>query len=332
LTVDSSTSSPDASATTAAFGLAVDADFLIHGLYEPREPERLPRVTVRLGDEAELDRAWRPEEATRVAEQWLWVHGGEPDQTIDVHPELGYRLFARYYGLCLIARDGNRIRCAPPPVASWRWQRFLAGRGLPIAALLQGYEVLHAGAVAIGDGVVAISGPSGAGKTSLTLQLVLGGARFFTDDVLPLSVDGDSLLAHPGLGLASVRVREHALLGPSATAALGEPIGQTGRAKLHYVLATGDEPLPLRALYLLRPAAGDAAGRIRPLPDAEPLQLLTTTFLSQVRRPEHLASLLDVCARLSTTVPVFELVLGAGEESGALAARLSAHVQAEALV
>jgi hypothetical protein len=278
----------------------------------------LPLVRLRLGDEAEVARRWRPDEARRIS-------GDEPGRTIDVHPQLGYLLFARYFGRCVVARDGSEVLCAPPPIASWRWQRFLAGRGLPIAALLRGHEVLHAGAVAAGGGVIGLVGPSGAGKSSLTVRLVLSGARFFADDVLAVDAGAD-VLAHPGVGVANLRVAERERLGPAGDRVLGELLGATGRGRLHYAMETAAESLPLRALYFLRPPSRAGAATIHRLRAPDPRRLLTSTFVSQVRPPDRLASLLDVCARLAADVPMFEVAMGGDEGAGELGERLWDHL------
>jgi hypothetical protein len=310
-------SAPEPRQRGCAFGLDVESEVPVHGLGAPLDG--LPRVRLRLGDEADVARRWRPAEARRVG-------AGAPDRTIDVHAELGYRLYARYFGLCLVARDGSEVLCAPPPVASWRWQRFLAGRGLPIAALLRGREVLHAGAVAIGGGVVGLVGPSGAGKSSLTIRLVLGGARFFADDVLTIDATDAALLVHPGIAVASLRSGERERLGIGGDAVLGELLGSSGRHRLHYAMEIAAEPEPLRALYFLQPQSGGGAATIRALPAPDPRRLLTSTFVSQVRPPDRLASLLDTCARLAADVPMFEVAMGGDEDSAALAERLWSHL------
>jgi hypothetical protein len=197
-----------------------------------------------------------------------------------------------------------------------------------MAALLRGYEVLHAGAVAIGDSVVGIVGPTGAGKTSLTVHMALSGGHFFTDDVLALELGGDDddvVLAHPGFGIVNVRSREYSRLDDAAREALGERLGQTGRDKLHYAVDPVESPLPLRVLYFLRPGEGAGTATVRPLTEPEPLRLLTTTFIHEVRAPQHLAQLLDTCARLSASVPMFEVAMGDREDAAALARRLGAH-------
>lgn len=308
-----------------AFGLTIDADFGVDGLLPRVDGAALPAVALRLSDDAAIERAWPAREATPIAEDWIGGRAGVPDRTIDAHPEAGYRLYARYFGLCVISPDGGRVLCAPPPVASWRWQRFLTGRALPIAALLRGYEVLHAGAVTIDGGAVALAGPTGAGKTSLTLALMRQGAGFLTDDVLAVESRDEGLLAHPGIGVANVRAGDHERAGTAAGDALGALLGRTGRSKLHYAVRSVAEPLPLRALYFLERGAGGGAATIRHLAAPEPPRLLASTFVSQVRPPGRIASLLDVCARVSASVPTFAVAMGAGEDATTLADRLSAH-------
>jgi len=291
----SSSSSTDAHGI--AFGLAIEADFPLPGLPPPSEPFDLPRIALRLVDEACIARIWPAANATRLSEES--VAGREGERTIDVHPTAGYRLFARYFGLCVLASRGDRLLCAPPPVPSWRWQRFVVGRCLPIASLLRGYEVIHAGAVAVDGGVVAIVGPRGAGKTSLTLHLMLRVARLFTDDVLALQATGGGLAAYPGFGVLNVRRPEHARLSADARARLGVPLGQTVTQKLHFAVMPADGPLPIRALFLLAPGGAQSESTLRPLATPDPLPLLASTFVHESRSPAQLARLVEVCARLA---------------------------------
>ena len=306
-----------------AFGLRIEADFDIPGL--PAGDGDLPLSQLTLADEAELARAWGAAEgrAARIAEERFGRD--EAARFIDADPEIGYRLFARYFGSCLVSRDGARLLCVPPPVASWRWQRFLVGRCLPLAAMLRGYEVLHAGAVEIDGGVVAVVGPSGSGKSSLTVRLVLQGASFFTDDVLVLQEREAQLVAHPGFGVINVRSGEDERLAGPDREALGPHLGLTGRSKHHYGLTPVKGERPLRALYLLSPGR-EGSATIARLSAPDPQRLLASAFIHDVRPPEHLARLLHVCARLAASVPIFELALGGDEGAAALAGRLRAHV------
>jgi hypothetical protein len=325
VTSSRSTAEP-ASVRGRAFGLAIRSDFAVPGLGDCDDHgEALPTTDLRLTDEARIARLWRDGEAASVSVER--DARGEPERTIDAHPEGGYRIYARSYGLCVIARDGSRLLCAPPSVASWRWQRLLVGRCLPIASLLRGYEVLHAAAVAIDQGVVAIAGPTAAGKTSLAVRLTQLGATFFTDDVLAVKVTAETVAAYPGPGVVNVRAAEHNRLGADERRSLGDLLGRTGADKLHYALPAGPDPLPLRRLYFLRSGEDAPRSSVQALRSPDPLRLLTSTFLHQIRRPEHLERLLDVCARLSADVPMFEVVIGSGEDATTLAGRLRDHIE-----
>jgi hypothetical protein len=304
------------------FGLELDSEFDIPGL-EPVAPtgRDLPHTRLSLTDLKAMDAAWPKSEVRRISEDVV-DEGPEPDRTIDAHPTAGYRLFARYFGASVVVPDGSLVRCAPPPIASWRWQRFLVGRVIPLAAVLRGHEVFHASGAVVDDAVIAIVGPTGAGKTSLALQLALQGSAFFTDDVLVLEPDGDGLVAHPGIGVANVRLAEEERVGERFEQEFGTPIGRSGRQKTHYSIPREDRSLPLRAMFFLVP--GDAAeAKIRPLPAPEPDRLFASTFIYEIRPPERLVRLLDVSSRLARDVPMYEVHMGRAEPPDALARRIA---------
>jgi hypothetical protein len=178
---------------------------------------------------------------------------------------------------------------------------------------------------------VAVLGARGAGKSSLVLHLALGGAPFFTDDVLALEAAGAHLLAHPGFGVVNVRLDEYERLGEAARVRLGEPLGRTARQKLHFALMPERRALPLRALAFVVPGDG-AASTVRPLREPDPVRLLAGTFIHESRSPPELARLLNVCARLAEQVPMFEIRRGAAEDAATLAARLRDQLGAEVAV
>jgi hypothetical protein len=284
---------------TRAFGLEIELSFPAPGL-PPASAGGGERSTVaELVPPAEIDRDWPAAGATRVLEERFGDH--EPDRTIDAHPEAGYRLYARHFGLARIAPDGSRILCSPPDVEPWSWQRFLVGRILPWAAVLRGLEALHASAVVLDEGAVAFVGATGAGKTSLALRLAVGGAGFLTDDVLALDRADGHLRAHPGASIASIRPEEWDTT-PDEWSRLGEVLGHSG--KTYLALERHDEPARLAAVYFLRPAERTA---IVPIAAPDPRMLLASTFVLGVQTPERLRNQLDVCADLAREVPLFWL-------------------------
>ena len=66
----------------------------------------------------------------------------------------------------------------------------------------QSSERLHASCVAIAGGAVLIEGPSGSGKSDLSLRLIDRGARLVSDDYTLLVRQGGALLASPPENIA----------------------------------------------------------------------------------------------------------------------------------
>ncbi|HEX8742437.1 MAG TPA: hypothetical protein VF712_04820 [Thermoleophilaceae bacterium] len=304
-----------------AFGLDLDLSFPAPGLPEASGATGGRPARADLVEPGAIDRDWPAGEAEEVLAERF--DDGAVARTIHAHPEAGYRLYARHFGLARLSPDGARIACSPPDVEPWSWQRFLVGRILPWAAVLRGLEAFHASAVETGGRAVAFVGATGAGKTSLAIQLVGRGASFLTDDVLALERRGGVLWAHPGAGIASVRPAERETISGPIWERLGSVLGESGKTYLE--VPRRDGPVPLAAVYYLRPG-GDAA--IEPFERPDPRLLLASTFVLGVRTPERLANQLDVCSALARTVPVFWLRVDAGEGSARLAAAVDDHVRA----
>ena len=305
---------------TRAFGLDIESSFEAPGLLPATGPPRGPHLRMDLVPPEAIDGDWPAASATRVLEEHF--DDGPPARTIDSHPEAGYRLYARHFGLARISRDGGRVLCAPPAGEPWSWQRFLVGRILPWAAVLRGRETFHASAVEIGGRAVAFVGATGAGKTSLAVQLVARGAGFVTDDVLALSLEGDMVRAHPGAGIASVRRAERDAMPRDRWAALGDVLGES--EKTYVALPRAPDDLPLGALYFL--ARGDSS-EPETLPALDPRLLLASTFVLGVQTPERLRTQLDVCAAVASDVPAFRLPVAPGVGAADLADIVGSHLE-----
>lgn len=292
-----------------AFGIDLRADFGVPGLLDPvsaRPDLARRRIDLELRDAAGANADWPATRAERTFE--LRGSGGRPVFTIDHEPDAGYRVWIASLGMCAIGPKGDRVLCSPPRGAD-RWD-LLIGQGLPIAAALQGLEVLHASAVRFGSAAVAFVAPSGTGKTSLALHLLAHGADFLADDVVALEAGGDALLAHPGIGLAHI--------GPAAT----------GPSKQYVPVALPRAAVPLGAVYFLERTDAIRTPEISPIDPPDPIVLLSSTFVSHVPTAARLITQLDICSRIARTVPLFRVLAPVDGEPANLAERVARHIGA----
>ena len=321
---DAKRSQRDETHRSHAFGIQIDSSFDAPGL--PEGSARLPRSRLELSTDAGIAARWDDEGAERLDEESFSATRKRPDRTIDRDRHGAFHLYARHFGRALISPSGDHVLCAPPAVAAWRWQRFLVGRVLPWAALLRGREVLHASAVRIGDAAVAVVAETGFGKTSLAARLVLRGAGFITDDVLALSYRADEILAHPGAAILALRPAERAALEPAERRRLGRVLGRSG--KTYVAVEREHSPVPLRGLYFLEPQRG--ARRAAFQPGIDPRRLLGSTFIASVDSGRRLVGLLDLCARLEATVPIWRVPVDYERGAAPLAEAIEAHAAASA--
>lgn len=239
---------------------------------------------------------------------------------------LGFRIGGPLYGAAIVSADGSSVRGSPGTGGLGAWQRLLVAQVLPFAAVLCGLEVLHASAVALGGGAVAILGPSGAGKTSLAVALSRLGADFLTDDVLALSCEDGRLLGHPGPAIAAIDSAEAERLRHGGGL---DPEGLLGEDRREAVvrMAPSSSPLPLRAIFVLdRRAAGPAQPHFEPV--LEPTALLSATFNLLLLEPARLTALLEVCA-IAARGRVERVAVGPGGDATALAGELAARLEAD---
>jgi HPr kinase/phosphorylase len=311
-----------------AFGIELRADFRVPGVLESSNagqvrPAADRYIELTLCERAQTRANWPAGTAQRSFE--LRRSGGRAVFTIDREPNAGYRVWIAGLGQCLISTGGDRILYAPPRGRS-RWH-LLIGQGLPIAAALQGLEVLHASAVRMGSASIAFIAPSGTGKTSLALHLLAHGAEFLTDDVVALEAHGDQLLTQPGIGLARAPLTERTAL-ELAGVDLDWP---SDAASKHYVtIRVADAPVPLRAAYFLERTRSVRDIEIAPIDPPDLCLLLGSTFVSHVPTAARLVTQLDVCSRIARTVPLFRVRTPVDGSTGDLANRVARHIGATA--
>jgi hypothetical protein len=276
-----------------AFGLRISSNALIDGLEPlPRRPAR--EVTIDVVDA-------RGALGRRGDYEILYRAGPErsPYLLIDHRPG-GYGIWSPRLGRYLVSDDGREIKAAPAR-ERWPW-RLLFAQALPIAAAIQGLEVIHASGVDWHGGVIAIVAPSGWGKSTLAAALVRRGAKFVADDVVALEESRAGVLSHPGVGITNV-----------SSAAMRKGVAHerviARLSKYHLAVTRAREPLPLRALVFLERPEAKLPAYVERVSTPDPFRLLGSTFVFVVREPARLISQLDIHHRIAATVPVLNVRL-----------------------
>ena len=237
----------------------------------------------------------------------------------------GYRIWSTGYGRFTVSDDALEIRAAVSRTPLSKWQRLFFAQVLPLAAAVRGRLLLHASAVAIDGAVYAFAAQSGTGKTSTALHLLGHGATLVTDDVLAVSAT-DAPCAYPGASVVAVNSEDLAELDRDERALAG-PVDAAidGKAQVRIPPITG--PLPLAAVYFLDRGDGTPTLEIEETPP-NPRLLLSSAFITYLRTPQYLTTMLDGAARLSRVVRLFNVRVPARFGAAATARELAVHIRA----
>ena len=307
----------------AAFGLSLIADVTPPGAWQAR-PLREPSLQIRSVTAQAIADSWSGFEeigwegvidgAPFVVERGVdgdhrFVHGAQPDQSgapFDRSETPSNATRAVHH----LSPDASVLQCAPADPAEQSWWRVVLDSVLFTVALLQGYEALHAGALATPDGVIAITAASGGGKSTLLSELLGRGLALMADDVLVLDSRGtEPPLAHPAPPLMTVPTASIPTLreaGPPETiSSLDE--------ERWIAVPVYPEPLPLKALVVLdrRPGSQRSGSQSSGFASIEkiedPLAPLLGSLMNFPRSPAREQTRFELASMLSCTTTLWRL-------------------------
>lgn len=238
------------------------------------------------------------------------------------HQAQGYYLDAEGFGRFQVDLDGRVAVIDPGNAPEKNWKKFVHSQVLPLAALLQGLEPLHASAVSTDAGIVGFVGASRVGKTSVAVRAVLRGAKLVCDDVLAVDAAGPVLRGWPAPAVVGLRHAEHARLNSLQRATLGTSIG-ADEDEVRYVVSAPASSARIAALFFLEPD-GTVVETVLTDDVTDPVTLLASTFSFAVQRPDRLERQLDVCARLMNEARLVRVRYPPHVKSDELAQRLLA--------
>lgn len=298
----------------AAFGLHLLTDVTPPGRWEERPPSE-PLLCLRQVTSHTIDESWSGLDAIGwegtidgapfvvergVAGDHRFVHGASPDlsQGGDARRERLPATRAVHH----LSADGSLLLCAPSCAVDSSWWRVVLDSVLFTAALLQGYEALHAGALATPGGVIAIAATTGGGKSTLLAELLRHGLTLMADDILVLKPAGAGRppLAYPAPPLMTIPTTRLETLGEA-----GSPQPIASLAGEHWIpMPVHPHPLPLRALVLLNRSPGLATSMRRA---ESPLAALLGSLLRFPRTPERERNRFELAGAIAAHVPIWEL-------------------------
>lgn len=174
---------------------------------------------------------------------------------------------------------------------------------LPLALHAHGQEVLHASGVLIGQSVVALCGPSQAGKSTTAFALHCRGHRVWADDAVVFEVRARGAVAIPYPHRLRIRrsAAEHFGLN-------GRPDGSAESLPPEQAQA---DPAPLACIFVLE--RHDVVSTVEPVrlsaTDAF-LGLIPNAYWFRVRDPARRRITIERYLALSADVPVFKIMLG----------------------
>jgi hypothetical protein len=307
-----------------AYGIGVDTELPVPALARGGAGDSTSALSLGPASRQEVDERVPPEGGECV--ELLRHPEGEVGLRIDDHDSVGYRMDAGAYGLHYLGAGGVEALCAPRDVEAWRRERFLVARVLPLAALLQGHELLHASGVVVDGSAIAFLGQSGAGKSSIALRLALRGLPMLTDDLIALSRADGAVVAHPGTMQVGIRHAEYKLLSDAERERLGGPVDRGD--KFYGLIDPPTGPAPLRILYLLQRRRDAAGERFVAQDSPDPRALIGSTFFAQLELNQaRLLRQLDLLGGLARQATIFRVVTPPDVTAADLAAEIEDHAR-----
>ncbi len=185
---------------------------------------------------------------------------------------------------------------------------YLLGPVMGFVLRLRGAVCLHASAVAVGDGAIALTGLPGAGKSTTAAAFGLAGFPVLSDDIVALADKGTGFLVQPGYprvnlwpdSVLTLFGSEDAL--PRITPTWDKrymPLGQNGR---HF----GSRPLPLGAIYILDSRDGALTSPVVEEVSGEEafMALVANTYVNYLLDQDMRRTEFDVLSRVVSETPM----------------------------
>jgi hypothetical protein len=224
-----------------------------------------------------------PSEAVDVAVRLTLPSGDRQPGDVEFEPVEALRV---------LVRNGETAFLQPAPgLPREALAEFVSGVVFAVVLQQRGALVLHASAARIGDGAVAFTGFSGAGKSTTARAFAEAGCEVVTDDFLPVWIDGRDVTCQAGPGALKLLQPQPIDTEGGATATLGGKWLVRPAAPRHHGATS------LLRVYVIEDAPEFA---IVPLAGQRAIAaLLRDAFCLATAGPRRRAALLEQCAAVA---------------------------------
>lgn len=191
--------------------------------------------------------------AEPVSGDWQWLRPLDPSMatwlSVATGPA-GYRLVFDGGGEFVVSIPDRRITTVTSSADADTIRHLLIDQVVPLVLSHGGQLVLHASAVEIGSGAIALIGPPGAGKSTLTASFGLHSVRVLADDAVVVDERDGEWMARPAYG--GLRLWPDMLAAHiSHDAPRVAPYTDKRRLSQAEGITYCPEPRPLRCVYVL---------------------------------------------------------------------------------
>lgn len=226
----------------------------------------------------------------------------------------GWRSEFPGWATVVVSPDGHHVRalahprCSPATLA-----HLTCDIVLPAAVAATGMTAFHASAVAYPDGAVMFLGPSGRGKSFLSVALALRGVAFLADDHVTVSWKAQQPIAHLATPAARLHRQSISTLwpGPGNPMVRSSPVAQYTDKRRVQAAAGGfvtAEASPLRAIVVLGNEQYHGPVNMQRMSPAQAVSALAQhTMTNYPHNQSGQTQLLDDVARMADITAVWSL-------------------------
>lgn len=181
----------------------------------------------------------------------------------------------------------------------------LVGCAIPLLLHHKGNLILHANAINIKGLSIALIGPKGSGKSTLSANLIKKGHHLISDDILCVKTIKESHFTYNGF--STIKLWPDAILSLNENPCLMPKINSNIEKRYYYSeKELISDKIPLKAIYALR-ESNDTTYIKSMSKQNGVIELVKSTLWGHIFNENELCNNLKICAQIARDVPIYTL-------------------------